>query len=598
MKTTTCFLVMSLIVIQAFAQQHALHQVEQLAETEPKLSDWFSKRDIPAGDLYVVLLPLGNCPRCEGAIAPFFKDISRINSDEETLLIVVYPYQLAALDYLKKRNYGASRIVVIDPNDELFDIFKFSTNGIQVPYLMKFDTKRGVLLKSDALLGLQYKEEIAESYFQAFEKPQQSDSSFILNDKSEKPNLKGKSTVLQFSASFNNYPNIKYQPEFMLNYKQYLIDQSEFILSDIMNFSISDDMQHFTIDDHLTDKSIHYILKDSVFKVNACTPDPSFNDRLFIEDDIPSMLVDYLKATNVLQTMFLKSLMSGGSVFCTASLPHLFYEDRENESIGYKNKPVIFHRTIDTNFNNGEWSKVIFEDEAINKVKGFSHSNFFVLGDSIYLPIKAGWPMTGTGDAPESESDNPFNENFYQQTPAMNIFDLSGNFVSTMGSLPLWHKQHKTGYSFFEPVLKRGMNGNFHLADSYIGQLYTLSPQLEENSQVTTIFKAWSVPKDSVKLQELSLEYFTVLGSILNKRIVDFTVKDDLVYSIVFDGSYYYITETTVGTNNTKFIKVFPETYDTFKIKPYSISRNASDEITIFSIIRNNETVYLGVSKI
>jgi hypothetical protein len=598
MKTTTCFLVMSLIVIQAFAQQHALHQVVQLDETEPKLSEWFSKRDIPAGDLYVVLLPLGNCPRCEGAIAPFFKDISRISSDEETLLIVIYPYQLAALDYLKKKNYGASKIVVIEPNDELFDNFKFSTNGVQVPYIMKFDTKRGVLLKSDALLGLQYKEEIAESYFQAFEKPQQSDSSFILNDKSEKPNLKGKSTVLQFSASFNDYPNIKYQPEFILNYKQYLIDQSEFILSDIMNFSISDNKHHITIDDHLTDKSIHYILKDSVFKVAASIPDSSFNDRLFIEDDIPPMLVDYLKATNVLHTMFLKSILSSGSVFCTASLPHLFYEDRENENIGYKNKPLIFYRTIDADLNNGEWSKVIFEDEAINKIKGFSHTIFFVIENSIYLPVKTGWPITGTGDAPESESDNPFNENFYQQTPALNMFDLGGNFVSTVGSLPAWHKQHKTGYSFFKPIIKKGVDGNFYLMDSYIGQLHTLSPQMEENSQVTTIFEAWSVPEDSVKLQELSLEYFTELGSVLNKRIVDFILKDDLVYSIVFDGSYYYISQTIVGTNNTKLIKVFPETYNTLKTIPYSVSLSDSGEIVIFSIMRNKETAYLGVSKL
>ncbi|MCK9450858.1 MAG: hypothetical protein M0Q90_04150 [Bacteroidales bacterium] len=598
MKTTTSFLVMSLIVIQAFAQQQALHQVEQLNETEPKLSDWFSKRDIPAGDLYAVLLPLGNCPRCEGAIAPFFKDISRIINDEETLLIVVYPYQLAALDYLKKKNYGASRIVVIEPNDELFDNFKFSTSGVQVPYIMKFDTKRGVLLKSDALLGLQYKEEIAESYFQAFEKPQQSDSSFIIDDKSDKPILKEKSTALQFSASFKDYPNIKYEPEFMLNYKQYLIDQSEFILSDIMNFSISDDMQHITIDDHLTDKSIHYILKDSVFKVNASTPDSSFNDRLFIEDDIPSMLVDYLKATNVLHTMFLKSIMSSGSVFCTASLPHLFYEDRENESIGYKNKPVIFHRKIDTDHNNGEWSKVTFEEEAINKIKGFSHTNFFVIENSIYLPVKTGWPITGTGDTPESESDNPFNENFYQQTPALNMFDLSGNFVSTVGSLPVWHKQHKTGYSFFKPIIKKGVDSNFYLMDSYIGQLYTLSSQMERNSRVTTIFEAWSTPEDSVKLQEISLEYFTELGSVLNKKVIDFIVKDDLVYSIIFDGSYFYISQTTVGTSNTKLIKVFPETYNTLKTTPYSISRNDSGEIMIFSIMRNDETVYLGVSKL
>lgn len=589
---------MSLLAINAFTQQHALHQVVQLNETELNLSDWFSNHDIPAGDLYAVLLPLGSCPRCEGAIVPFFKDISRKSSDAETLLIVVYSYKLAALEYLKKKDYGASKIFVLDPNDDFFDNFRFSSKSIQVPYLMKFCTKSGVLLKSDALLGLHYKEETSESYLKAIEKPQHKVSSFLLDEKSEKSNLKSKGTGLQLSVSLKDYPNIDFEPEFMISFKQYLIDQSKFILSEIMNFSISDNMQHMTIDDHLTSKSIHYILKDSVFKINTIIPDSSINDRLFIEDDIPSMLVDYLEGTNVLHTMFLKSIVSSERISSTASLPHLFWEDKENEKIGYKNKPIIFYRPVDADQNNDEWNIVDFEDEIMEQVKGFSHTDFFAIGDSVYLTVKAGWPLTGSADAPDSDSNDPFNEIFYQQAPAMNMFDLNGNFVSTVGSLPAWHKQHKTGYFFFKPIIKKGEDGNLHLMDSYIGQLHTLSSQLKENSEITSVFEAWRLPEDSIKLQELSLEYFTKLGSELNKRIVDFLVKDDLVYSILFDEDYYYISETSLGTSNTKLIKVFPGEFNTLKIAPYSISKNDSGEIIIFSILRDSKTAYLGVSKL
>jgi len=597
MKFIATLFMISVIAIQAFTQQHALHRVEQVNETGLKLRDWFSKRDITAGYLYAVLLPLGNCPRCEGAIAPFFKDISRINNDEETLLIAVYPYQLAALDYLKKKNYGASRIIVIDPTDEFFDYFRFTTKSVQVPYLMKFCTTTGVLLKSDALLGLQYNAEIAESYYLAYEKMQESDRSIVL-DNSGDQNFKSESAVLNFSVTLEDFPNIYYEPEIVLNYKQYFIDQSEFILSDIMNFSISDNMQYITIDDHLTDKSIHYVLKDSVFKANAIIPDSSFNDRLFIEPDIPSMLVDYLKATNVLHTMFIKSILSSGSVFCSASLPNLFYEDRENESIGYKNKPVIFYQTMNAEVNTGEWNQVIFEDEVVNKVKGFSHTNFFVIGDSIYLPVKAGWPATGTGDAPDRESENPFSEPFYLHTPALNMFDLNGDFVTTVGTLPIWHKQHKTGYSFFEPIIKKGTDSNLYLVDRYIGKLYTFSSQLNEGSQVTTLFEAWSMPEDSVKLQDISLGYFSSLGSMLNKRIDDFLVKDDKVFCIYYDGGHYYISETIIGTSTTKLIKLLPESYNNFKTIPYSIGLNDVGEIVVSSILRNAKTVYLGVSKL
>jgi hypothetical protein len=136
------------------------------------------------------------------------------------------------------------------------------------------------------------------------------------------------------------------------------------------------------------------------------------------------------------------------------------------------------------------------------------------------------------------------------------------------------------------------------LADSYIGKLYTLLPQLVESSQVTTIFEAWSMPEDSVKSQEITLEYFTTLGSELNRRIIDFTLKDNLVYSIVCDGSYYYISETTIGTKISKLKKVFPETYNSFKIIPYSFGHDDLGEILVFSIMRNHQDVYLGVSRL
>jgi len=148
------------------------------------------------------------------------------------------------------------------------------------------------------------------------------------------------------------------------------------------------------------------------------------------------------------------------------------------------------------------------------------------------------------------------------------------------------------------PIIKKGEDGNLHLMDSYIGQLHTLSSQLKENSEITSVFEAWRLPEDSIKLQELSLEYFTKLGSELNKRIVDFLVKDDLVYSILFDEDYYYISETSLGTSNTKLIKVFPGEFNTLKIAPYSISKNDSGEIIIFSILRDSKTAYLGVSKL
>lgn len=593
MKLTIILSVFILITIQGNAQQNTLHKVDQINGTGASLSEWFGEKAIPKGDLYAVLLPLGNCPRCEGAIVPFFKDIS-LMSDKNllTLLIVVYPYQLAALEYLKSKNYGASKIIILDPQDEFFNSLRFSTNGVQVPYIMKFNTANGVLIKSDALLGLQYNKDIAEAYLQTNEV---NTESFIAEEKPKSTEFAH--APVEFKATFSEYPNVHYEPEIILNFRQFLIDQSDFVLSDIMNISVSNDIQYLTIDDHLTSKSIHYTLKDSVYEAIGSIPDSNFNNRLFIDNDIPSLLIDYLEATNVLHTMFLKTILYNNKVFCSASLPHLFYENRITESIGYMNKPVIVHRAMGIDFDNIEWSEVIFDENAMNMAKGFSHSNFFIIGDSLYLPVKTGWPATGTGESPESESDNTFKEAFYQHAPAMNLFDLSGNFISNIGSLPNWHKEHRTGYSFFEPILKKSSNHNYYLADSYIGEIYTLSPQMNEYSQVTTIFESITFPEDSVKTLDASLEYFAVLGTALNKRVIDFSVSEDLVYSILLDGSHYYISESIIGTNNSKLKCIFPLTYDSFTITPIRIDQDSTGEIMIISIMRNDESVYLGVSK-
>lgn len=337
---------------------------------------------------------------------------------------------------------------------------------------------------------------------------------------------------------------------------------------------------------------------DSTFNTTAIIPNSTLNQDQFIDKDIPTAMIQYLKATNVLHTMFLKTVVNDEHAFCSASLPHLFYEDKINDKMGYANEPVIFTKPLDAINNETQWNTIIFKDEEVAKAKGFDHTEFFVINDLIYFPVQAGWPISGTEDLPKEESENPFADSFYNFSPAFNVFNKDGKFISNFGELPSWHKQHKTAYVFFRPIIKEAKDNSLIFVDSFIGKMYIQSLNSNEKKLLTTIFEVQDIVLDSVNFKEPSLEYFHQISPKLKKRIIDIALNDEIVYALLRDGDYYYVSSTYIGTDDTKIIAVFPDNFNDYQVKPYNIRINKSDELQVYSIMRDSSEVYLGVSKI
>lgn len=574
---------------ESFPQQ-GLHQLLQYEQTSDNVVSFFSKTELNSTDIYAVMLPLGNCPRCEGGIFQFFNDLTKLDSNATKILIAVYSHRNAALNYLNKKNYGVNNIVLIDPDDAFLKNFRFSTIGMQVPYIMKFSS--GYLIKSDALLGLDYSKSVAEAYFQTGkdglknDKLIRRDSTYLIGVNANKQS--------NFSICQAKYKRSKNQVKSISSMvlKKYKIDESTFNVSEIQSVAVSSDLGYLAIDDHLTSMCALFEKKDPSYAFRSLLPDTLFNDMQFIDSDVPRIIVNYFKQTNVIHSMYNKTKIIGNRIYISASLPKLFWEDKENEKLAYYNEPTILSREIVSKSGN-DWNSLIFNKKEIELASGFSHTNFFFENDLFFFPLKKGWPITGTVDAPPIETENPGCELFYINSPAFFVFNADGSFAGTAGNLPDWHKLHKTGYAFFDPLMRGCKSGKVYVVDRLIGKAYTLNKQTFKFDKEVSLFDINDVNKSLKSKNTASLDYFNEIGAILNYQVIDFIPDNDFIYALINATDFYYVLKTSVKTQKSQCLSVFQKESNSSNLNPFAIILNDDNELFVLGLWREMNKLYL-----
>lgn len=597
MKKITSLSLLILISLLHNAQNDLLHFMAQKKNSQSTIKEWFSKYAVESDYVYAVLLPLGSCPRCEGAIIHFFNHIKSLDSVNQSLLIAIYPNTFAATDYLKNKNYGTNNIAIIDPKDSFIDCFTFSTITVQVPYLTKFNRNSGKLLKAVSLLGLSYRIEVAEEFYQAVDPIQLSDhfTNIIIHAQND---VKGQNDFIT-KTDINEIVKYGTGAFILSSFKEVEIDETEIVISQVSNLSISNDLNIISIDDHLTTSTFLYHLIDSVYKIYSQYPSPHSLSREFINDDIPDQLVEYLEKTNLLHTMYLKSEIYGDKVFFSASLPNLFWEDKEKEKLGYMNKAVILSESLSVGNDFKYSSYTVFDSLSVREAGGFSHANFYVFGDSIFLPVKKGWPVSGISSAPTTNLNNPFDDAFYSNTAAFNIFSRNGNYEGTFGRLPDLHRQFKLGYAFFEPVLKRSDSKQYFMADKRTCTIYELenlngnfmrSINLADNFQYVNI--------DNFNTSNPCLSYFHQISYYLDSQIIDFIVFGEKLYAILMSGDEYYLTTTSLDFQSDVNYILITKKFNDALVIPKKLKIDSKGQLFMISVLHHPKKTNVGLSVI
>jgi hypothetical protein len=417
------------------SNEHDLHRLVQFTGTSEALRDLFKNEGINSNSDYLitVILPPMGCPRCEGLIAPFLNDIKDLDSAQSTAVFAFYPKPKPLFNYLKERQFPADDIYIFT-NEKILNNFYLSSNGLQVPFFAKFRISTGELILSKSTLGMDYTRETAVSFIKASNplgKIKRQDSIDIKNSYAP-------FDMDSLTKSGNNYLD---------NYEISIVKDSEnFALSQISRAFFSGDGKKISFMDDLTNSICVYEKKENDFELMRNIRAGEFENRLFFSDELGESMYQFLKKMNVLNSMYFNSGLYGDTVIISASLPQVYYEDKEAERIAYFNKIVFLKENLKT-ANSRTFSEIDTSLQFL--ILNHIEARYFPKQNKIFIPLSKGWPDSGHGSEPEDTAlENPFREDFYHYTPAFAILICRENSLVSRDLLILFIPFTKQGIPF------------------------------------------------------------------------------------------------------------------------------------------------------
>lgn len=499
--------------------QELLYQIRQQPASEQQIKDFLLDNKCSANYTFAVILPIGGCPRCEGAIPLFFNNAKSSFPDENRLLIAVSAKTKAAQTSLSKKEYGADTTILLKTSDPFLDNFSFETENIGVPYLAIFNNKTGELIQATATLGLHYD----ETFFLSFTKDL----------------VKARTT--------------------------YDIIGSDTIISTVLKYAYTPELDKLAIVDQNTSSITLCEMDEKTYIIRETIMPSPFEYKMFQAPDVPDDLALALKLMNVLNVLYLDVVFANNDkIIATASLPELYWENIETEDLAYKNKACLLHYDIASK------AKAIIPLQ-ISDTTYADHTEFFYdeKHQSLFFPFLKGWPVVGTTMEPEQTKDDPEEEPFYQNCPMVAEFhEENGRFLRYHGTLPPAHQKIKTGYLFASPKV-HFTETEMILADCYSGMLFFFDTETKKLNREIPLFEGLSnyinvnEIKQSPKEEKISrLQQIIAKKSHFPFRIVDICFDGQNLYGIIANEdktylcSWLIIDSTNTGPKLTSFEKL------------------------------------------
>lgn len=540
--------------LNSISQNSQLYSVKQKVNTEDVLKDIFTnKYNFKSSYLFGAILPLGGCPRCEGSVTKFFNDTKRINSDMDQALFVICSDEGEAIEYLKHHQYGINKIFILSEDNALINSLHFTTGSIGIPYLLIFDINKGRLCKSASTLGINYD----DTFYHDFTSDLSTLDSMVIVNSNDTP---------------FNLGTVKIVPN------RYIIDSLKYdrLLKSKLNsaskMKFFGNKEKLAILSNIFNEITVFEIKNDSLLLLARYKDTEEELNKYTDPGINAEIIEYLVNINLIRTIYLDMQLFNNEIRISASLPKLLWEDRENEKIGYYNIPVI----ITIPFSNPDLRSytVLDPDDEYE----LDHTRFYFDShdQTYYFPYKKGWPVVGVGDQPENNTESPFTEEFYNLTPTFTIFDSTGIFIEANGTLHEWHQNNKTGYYFFDPIIKSD-DQHIYIGDRKLGSISIIdkSSKAEKSLQFT---KLNDYDESSVN-QDTQLKQIICKGKNLTTEIFDFVNQDSIIYSVLKRDKIYYLYIYDIANNNT------------LKDEPLPIPENAK-HIGIFATSLSDVVIY------
>ncbi|MFO7939746.1 MAG: hypothetical protein R6U66_08355 [Bacteroidales bacterium] len=580
MKSVFLFFVFSMLVVLGGAQEvdkvHQLHQLHQLSDGHNQMLKSFKDLGVTAEYVYVVFYPPMSCPRCEGVIKPFLQQVSKLDSSGQTAVVAFYKKQKAAIHFLEKQEFDAV-FHLVDTESELLDGFYLSSNTLQVPFLLKFNARTGHLLSSISTLGINYNEELVKE---------------MVGQKSPLPKFTRVEntdvhSVMKITKLPKSVVNLVLKPAAI-----YRIQENENQpLGVVSTPGFTEDFKRLAFVGDLTHE-VHLLeRKEDKYVVKQIFKPGTEEEMLFKHKDVSDSIFYLLRQYGVLHSMYFNPTIIDDCLLINASLPNLFWEDKENEEVGYKNQASFLFKDITSghlvNYYSlkGEYAKGDLIFNHTSAVFDWQRTQFL-------LPIEKGWPVVGTTSSPDTMRYLNLNSpEFYKNAPMFSLFDTTGKLIRLVGSLPKFHQKLHLGYSFFHPRLKVS-EAAIWLSDAYSGQLTKYEG---DDYRKTIVFPGFrytdSLFEDIPHIATLD-DLFKIKKK-LTKKVVDFYVSDEDILLLIKEGEFLYLTKLVNG-RESELRNYLTTRYNGLRLSSFQFVES-QEKPTICAIGENSDEAHVVV---
>ena len=530
-----------------------LHSMRQIKGSNEIVKQFFesSSVDFKQDTIYVILVPPLVCSRCEGTINPFIYSLKKKDEKAEVVLIAFYPRKDALAKYLNDREFRADHIIA-STDDSFLENFSFSSEKMQAPFITKMTTG-GDMLCGKSTLGINMDEDFIN---------------WILTIRRSMPKIQPKKTSDYEKSDTHNIEITSMNRIVLKPFKEITIGETaDFPISKCLYPGISSDLKYFAFMDELSFNIYVYKIADETAYLYTSIKPGSEVERLYIDESINDSLYYVLKKMNIVNAMFFGSTFQGDNLIISASLPNIFFRDKNKEELAYYNQVSY----LNYNIPNREFLEIMDPDLSLESELIADHTNTIILnnGNYFFIPVSKGWPVSGHEKLSEvPDDDNPFLQEFYDNCPVFSIYDKNGEFISYLGKLDSMFEKYRLGYTFSNPSAAY-YSGTYWISDAYSGIIETYS-DIKDPLPVKRI-KIFNAPDKEIKVDKANpLEYMKSFNKIFQSLIIDFRVLDDKIYCIIKQGDYF--TLKTLDTDGKILNQAFlPNTYGTITIESYLI---------------------------
>lgn len=508
--------------VEASSGSNKLHTCMLKQSPSSEFSASLKSFGITADTAILILLPPMSCPRCEGIINTVVNYIKQ-KSSIPVYLIVEYEYKSAVNKYLQRRLFVCDKAFVTDKN-KISSFFSFSTGYPQVPFIIKTDTKQGTLLFAESLIG----GEFGEDFVQMLLKSKETINDAIVKGLPSEEKASDEPLELEVSASLLSLPK--------LSHRIRLNADTLYPLSKINYLTISDD--ELILNDDLSLSLLRYKIKGQAANfVNEICPTPN-DETLFLDTSISPALYNYLKSTNIANTMFFKpQFIDKDSIAISASLPKIIF-NRDENNIEYYNTGVILAKSLSNSH-----SRVIFNSDSFKADSVLlSHINYYFDTENQEFYFKVNKKSLGnygcTIDDSFSIEENSFTPEYYKRFPILAIYNKSGNLDEMLFTDDTVFRYYKSGYSYVNPIVSRKGALTVY-TDGFSGNIYIKNDKQTQRATVFNLNVINIVP-------EPTIEYISRLGDkVFKNQITDLLLSSDDIKVLVANKQAYKVQNYT-----------------------------------------------------